>query len=55
MEVGGRRSRVSARHKGEGRIVGSWVMGKEKSDTPLKRVGTAFIQLMGAKMGAQDT
>ena len=30
------------RHKGEGRIVGSWVMGKEKSDTPHKRAGTAF-------------
>jgi hypothetical protein len=33
---------VSVRHKGEGRIVGSWVMGKEKSDTPHKRAGTAF-------------
>ena len=32
----------------EGRIVESWVMGKEKSDTPQKRAGTAYLKPMGA-------
>jgi hypothetical protein len=39
-------SRVSVRHKGkrgiEGRMVESWAMGKEKSDTPQKRACTAY-------------
>ena len=37
------------RHKGEGRIVGSWVMGKAKSDTPHKRAGTAFDERLDGR------
>jgi hypothetical protein len=29
-------------------MVESWVMGKEKSDTPDKRAGTAYVILIGA-------
>jgi hypothetical protein len=43
LEVGRCGSRVSVRHEGEGRIVESWVMGKEKRDTPRKRAGTAYV------------
>jgi hypothetical protein len=47
FDVGRCGSRVSVRHNGkrgiEGRIVEPWAMGKEKSDTPHKRAGTAYL------------
>ena len=47
LKLGRCGSRMSLRHKGEVMIdrgiIGSWIMGKEKCETPQERAGTAYL------------